>query len=117
MTRDQSFLITFAKMATLVTYLSFHVALVMYTIAFIMEPPVWLKVIAFNPALWVLTAAMFGLLILNFLYIPIATSLAKYEVLEAQKRQIIYFAHRGMIDRATNEEPMKYFDKMMEGRV
>ena len=109
MTRDQAFLITFAKLAAIFTYIMFHGFLVGMTVLTIVEPPAWLEVTTHSPASWAILAFMFGLVFINFMFIPIAISLAKHEAMETQRKQLIYYAHRGIVERSTTEEPMKFF--------
>ena len=110
MTRDQAFLISFAKVAALFTYIMFHAFLVGMTVLMIVEPPAWLEAITYSSTSWVILAFMFGMVFINFMFIPIAISLANHDGMETQRKQLIYYAHRGIVERSTSEEPMKFFD-------
>ena len=117
MTRDQIFLISFAKIAALLTYVLFHSLLITMTILMIVEPPAWLQSITYSPASWTILSFMFGLSLLNFAFIPIALLLSHYEVMETQRKQLIYYAHRGIVERSTTEQPLKFFDAIEGGNA
>ena len=117
MTRDQFFLITFAKSSALITYIMFHTCLMAITVMVIVEPPAWLEAITYSPASWALPAFIFGLIFINFMFIPIAISLAKHEAIEVQRKQLIYYAHRGIVERSTTEQPLKFFDAIEGGNA
>lgn len=112
MTRDQVFLVSFAKVSTLLTYIMLHVFLVGMTAIVLLEPPAWLLAITYTPASWTIMAFFVALIAINFLFIPIAILLAMHDSMENQRRQILYYAARGVADRATTEEPLRFFDTL-----
>lgn len=111
MTRDELFLISFAKITAVFTYIMFHAFLVAVAVLMIAEPPAWLQTITYSPASWVVLCFMFGLVMINFMFIPIAVALANHESMQVQRRQMNYYAHRSNQDRAFDEQPMKFFER------
>ena len=103
MTRDQHFFIAFAKMATLLTYMFFHVIWMAIILLMIFEPPTWLTAITHSPTPWLILSLMLGFVFINFLFIPIAISLARHEGMEVHRRQLIYYTHRDAIDKTTTD--------------
>ena len=112
MTRDQVFLVSFAKVLALLTYIMLHILLISMTAITLLEPPAWLLAITYTPASWTVMAFFVALITINFLFIPIAILLAMHDSMENQRRQILYYAARGVADRATTEEPLKFFDTL-----
>lgn len=112
MTNDQMFLISFAKISALLTYIMVHVFLVAMTAIMMLEPPAWLLALTYTPASWTMMGFIGALITINFLYIPIAILLANHEVMENQRRQILYYAARGVADRATTDKPLRFFETL-----
>ena len=105
----------FVNCAALFTYLTFALLWVGAAILMLVEPPVWITNITFEPRALIILGCLLGFSLMNFMFIPVALAIARFEETQSQTRQMTHILSRALLSETDSDGKLRFFETRERG--